>query len=352
MEPDREKQLIDLLLEAVERPESERRAFLDQACGGDVPLFEEALAHLAAGDDLGSFLERPASPAMLDPLNVPTHHPPKDATGSLLETDPGHFGPRGTSRASGGSAPGEDDGEDLLGKRRLGAYQIVGTVGAGGMGEVYAGEDTRLARRVAIKVLPKTKAERTGWLARFEREAQVLASLNHPNIVTIHSVEEDDGIRFLTMELVDGETLGESIPEGGLPPEDFLHVATELTRALAAAHERGVIHRDLKPANVMITTDGRVKVLDFGLAKEPSRRDHALSQEGVMLGTVPYMAPEQLRGEVDPRSDLFAAGAVLYEMATGTRPFPDANGPEPTAAIPPRDPRPPRPLHHLRTAVE
>ncbi len=340
MEPDREKQLIDLLLEAVERPESERRAFLEQACGGDDVLLGHALTHLAVEDDLGDFLSRPAGAAIREPLDGPTRELAGAATDSLLATDPGHFGPHHGSRGRSGPPAEEDDGQDLLRERRLGVYEIVGTVGAGGMGQVYAGVDPRLGRRVAIKVLPKTKAERSGWLARFEREAQVLASLNHPNIVTIHSVEEDDGIRFLTMELVDGKTLGEATPRGGLPADDFLHVATELTAALAAAHERGVVHRDLKPANVMITADGRVKVLDFGLAKEPSRRDHALSQEGVMLGTVPYMAPEQLRGQpAEARSDLFALGIVLYQMATGQHPFPAGNVPDCVKAILEQEPQ-------------
>ncbi len=314
-----------LLLEAFERSEKEQRAFLEEACGEDATLLADALAHLSDEKRLDDFLEAPADAKLAKHpfgIGVERPDPPTGTTGSLPATDPGHFGRHHRTRTVDPS-PAEDDDPDLLSRRRLGAYEIVGTVGAGGMGQIYAGEDTRLDRRVAVKVLPQSKADRSGWLARFEREARVLASLNHPNIVTIHSVEEDDGIRFLTMELIDGKTLGESIPEDGLPLEDFLLFATELTRALTAAHERGVIHRDLKPANVMITPDRRVKVLDFGLAKEPSRRDHALSQEGVLLGTVPYMAPEQLKGQpADARSDLFALGVVLYQMALGEHPFP------------------------------
>jgi serine/threonine-protein kinase len=217
---------------------------------------------------------------------------------------------------------------------RLGAYEILAPLGAGGMGEVYRARDPRLGRDVAIKVLPQAVASRADRLARFEREARAVAALNHPNIVTLHSIEEAGGVRFLTMELVTGSSLDRVIAPGGVPLATLLDLAVPLADALAAAHERGVVHRDLKPGNVMVTEEGRVKVLDFGLAKLSMDDDGApteaatvtaeapLTLEGQVMGTVPYMAPEQLRGEaVDARTDLFAMGALLYELATGERPF-------------------------------
>jgi serine/threonine protein kinase/Flp pilus assembly protein TadD len=217
---------------------------------------------------------------------------------------------------------------------RLGSYDILAPLGAGGMGEVYRARDTRLGREVALKVLPETVAGDPDRLGRFEREARTVAGLNHPNIVVLHSIEEDRGVRFITMELVDGERLDRSVGPGGLAPSRLLDLSIQLAEALAAAHEKGVVHRDLKPANLMVTREGRVKVLDFGLAK-PTRSDvgsegalaptqeSPISQAGQVVGTVPYMAPEQLRGEaVDARTDLFALGIILYELATGRRPFP------------------------------
>ncbi len=219
-------------------------------------------------------------------------------------------------------------------KTRLGTYEILGPLGAGGMGEVYRAKDLRLGREVAIKVLPAEVASSLDRLARFEREARTVAGLNHPNIVTLHTVEDAGGIRFLTMELVEGQTLSTLVAPGGLPLPRILELAIPLTDALVAAHERGVIHRDLKPGNVMVTRDGRVKVLDFGLAKMLAvdaagqgasvtvTAEGLISGEGQVVGTVPYMAPEQLRREkVDARSDLFSLGIILYELATGRRPF-------------------------------
>src|SRR5512134_1913403 len=211
---------------------------------------------------------------------------------------------------------------------RLGTYEIVAPLGAGGMGEVYRAHDTRLGRDVALKVLPADVAAHADRLARFEREARTVAALNHPNIVTLFSVEDQDGFRFLTMELVEGQNLSALVIPGGLPLARLLELAIPLADALAAAHEKGVVHRDLKPGNVMVTREGRVKVLDFGLAKMAGDEMAGQAQQqtiaspatgaGEVLGTVPYMAPEQLRGEqADARSDLFALGILLYELATG-----------------------------------
>ena len=214
---------------------------------------------------------------------------------------------------------------------RLGTYEIVGPLGAGGMGEVYRARDLRLRRHVAVKVLPPDVASSPDRRARFEREAHAVAALNHPNIVTLLTAEDNDGVPFLTMELVEGQTLSTLVTPGGLPLSRLLDIAIPLTDALVAAHERGVIHRDLKPGNVMVTREGRVKVLDFGLAMmtasdvSPQEETIAATTESrdALAGTVPYMAPEQIREErVDARSDLFALGLVLYELATGQRPFP------------------------------
>ncbi len=230
---------------------------------------------------------------------------------------------------------------------QLGNYEILAPIGAGGMGEVYRARDTRLGRDVALKLLPEAVATDARRLARIEQEARIVAALNHPNIVTLFTVEDDAGRRFLTMELVEGQSLDQHVTPGGLPVARVVEVGIALAEALTAAHERGVVHRDLKPANVMLTRDGRVKVLDFGLAKAvnptfPAGADPLDSVEapdgrtpeesltmtasatamGQVVGTVPYMAPEQVRGEtVDHRTDLFALGVLLYELTTGRRPF-------------------------------
>ena len=216
---------------------------------------------------------------------------------------------------------------------RLGPYLIVAQLGAGGMGEVYRARDPRLDREVALKVLPEAFARDAERLARFEREGKTVAGLNHPNIVTLFSIEEVDGVRFLTMELVEGKSLDKLVAPGGLPLERVLELAVPLAEAMVAAHARGIVHRDLKPANVMVSAEGRVKVLDFGLAKPPQAlgagdatqaltMELPLSGTGLVLGSVPYMAPEQVRGEpVDARTDVFAFGAMLYELLTGQRPF-------------------------------
>ena len=222
---------------------------------------------------------------------------------------------------------------------KLGSYVVVSPIGAGGMGEVYRARDTKLNRDVALKVLPAAFANDAERMARFQREAQVLASLNHPNIASIYGLEESGGVRALVMELVEGPTLAERITQGPIPLDEALPIAKQMAESLEGAHEKGIIHRDLKPANVKITAEGVVKVLDFGLAKalegeggggqvsgagltqSPTLTDQ-MSRPGVILGTAAYMSPEQARGKiVDRRADIWAFGVVLYEMLTGMRLF-------------------------------
>src|SRR5262249_33479848 len=217
--------------------------------------------------------------------------------------------------------------------RQVGNYQFVSLAGAGGMGEVYRARDTKLKREVAIKVIPDEFSRDPERISRFQREAQVLASLNHPNIAAIYDLEELNGSRFLILEMVEGETLEDRIQRGPIPVEEALKIALQIAEALEAAHEKNVIHRDLKPANIKVTAEGTVKVLDFGLAKaladEQTAEDTAkpplsiaATSPGLILGTAAYMSPEQAKGRaVDKRADIWAFGAVLYEMLTGRPAF-------------------------------
>ncbi len=225
----------------------------------------------------------------------------------------------------------------------LGPYEVVSPLGAGGMGEVYRARDTRLGRDVAIKVLPEALATDSDRLRRFEQEARTIAALNHPNILGIHDIGTHDGAPFLVSEFLDGQTLREKLVSGPLPVRRAIEYALGIARGLAAAHEKGIVHRDLKPENVFVTRDGRIKVLDFGLAKLVRPEDNhetavtltsPLSSPGAVMGTVGYMSPEQVRGEaIDPRSDVFSFGAVLYEMLTGERAFKRETSAETMTAI-------------------
>src|ERR1700687_5892488 len=220
----------------------------------------------------------------------------------------------------------------ILPGRRLGPYEILSAIGAGGMGEVYKARDTRLNRIVAIKVLPTHLSDRADLRERFEHKAKTLASLNHPHICVLFDIGQQDGVDYLVMEFLEGETLAQRLLKGSLPVEQVLKYAIEISDALDKAHRKGVTHRDLKPGNVMLTKSG-TKLLDFGLAKlnqevapanvqlsQLATANDPLTAKGTIVGTLQYMAPEQLEGkEVDARTDIFAFGAVVYEMATGKR---------------------------------
>src|SRR6202521_5602102 len=217
---------------------------------------------------------------------------------------------------------------------RLGSYQVTAQIGAGGMGEVYQAHDTKLGRDVAIKVLPANFVNDPERLSRFQREARMLAALNHANIATIYGLEQSGGVTCLVMELVPGDTLAERVKAGPLGIEEALKIAVQIAEALEAAHEKSIIHRDLKPANVKVTPEGKVKVLDFGLAKafagDAPNEDignsptlsRAATMQGVILGTAAYMSPEQARGKsVDKRTDIWAFCCVLYELLSGKQAF-------------------------------
>ena len=285
MSTDRPARLSALFREALAREPSTRESFLDEACRDDQGLRRELERLLAGHAEAGSFLQEPVGALANDRL-----------------------------------APGT----------RLGSYSVTAFIGAGGMGEVYRARDPRLGRDVAIKLLPADEAGDDERRARFAREARAIAALNHPNIVTIHSIEESEGRHFLTMELVPGKTLRELLPPNGLPIDRLLDMAIPLADAIGTAHGHGIVHRDLKPANVMVTPDGRVKVLDFGLAKLKAPEDlrdstalaSAATKDGQLVGTVAYMSPEQAEGrELDSRTDIFSLGVLLFELATGQRPF-------------------------------
>jgi serine/threonine protein kinase/Tol biopolymer transport system component len=293
MTPERWKQTEKLYHAARDRPPGERVAFLAEACPDD-----EALRR-----DVESLLnEQISADGLLDaPFRAAAHIESEVTPPAALS---GHT---------------------------LGAYHLRSLLGAGGMGEVYRARDTKLGRDVAIKILPRAVTSDPDRLARFEREARMLAALNHPNICAIYGLEEADDLHFLILELVDGETLSQKLAKlpvlddqaSGLPVDEALTLARQVAEALEVAHEKGIVHRDLKPANVAITPDGVVKVLDFGLAKPASddaRRSDPIggTREGVILGTAAYMSPQQARGQVvDKRADIWAFGCVLYEMLTG-----------------------------------
>jgi serine/threonine-protein kinase len=245
--------------------------------------------------------------------------------------------------------------------RQIKHYRLLEKLGSGGMGDVYRAEDGLLQRQIALKILSPARAAELQNLERFKREACSVAALNHPSVVTIYSVEEHEGLHFLTMELVQGQTLTGLIQPGGLPLRRLVEIALPLAEALEAAHGQGIVHRDLKPDNIMLSRDGRVKVLDFGIAKSARQltlvdgqppRDVTLTQAGLIIGTPAYMAPEQIVGEeVDHRADLFTFGVLVYEMATGQRPFPGSTASEVFPAVLRDTPPPPSSLNPQIPAV-
>src|SRR5262244_2633872 len=233
---------------------------------------------------------------------------------------------------------------------QLGSHEITALLGKGGMGEVYRARALKLKREVAIKILPEEFSRDPDRVSRFQREAEVLASLNHPNIAAIYDLEEAGGSRYLVLELVEGETLADRIQRGPIPVEEALDIAKRICEALEAAHEKGIVHRDLKPANVKITPHGNVKVLDFGLAKAMENSPASTMQSnsptimsgsmpGVILGTAAYMSPEQARGHaVDKRADIWAFGCVLYEMLSGRQAFEGGSATDIIASVIKSDP--------------
>jgi eukaryotic-like serine/threonine-protein kinase len=298
MKPERWKQIERMYHAALERNAVERPEYLKQACAGDDALRQEVESLLAQ--------DQPTDKILGDST-------PELATKMMANVREGN------------------GGHSLIG-RQIGSYQILGLLGTGGMGEVYRGRDTRLDRIVAIKVLPADLAN-PALRERFEREAKTIAGLNHPHICTLYDTGHQDGIDFLVMEYLEGETVADRLLKGPLPLAQVLQYAIEIADALDKAHRKGITHRDLKPGNIMITKQG-AKLLDFGLAKlrQESQPNIPLSQlstpkesitaQGTILGTLQYMAPEQLEGkEVDARTDIFAFGAVTYEMATGKKAF-------------------------------
>ncbi|MGH9768921.1 MAG: protein kinase domain-containing protein [Blastocatellia bacterium] len=296
MTPDRWARIDQLLDKALERPAAERSTFLDEVCGEDGELRQEVESLLAAHRKAEEkFLDRPA-----------------------LDLAAQHFA--------------QQTGRSLIGQT-LGHYGVISVLGVGGMGEVYLARDTRLERKVAIKLLPPQYTSDRARIKRFEREARAASALNHPNIITIYEIGEIEGKHFIAAEFVDGQTLRELMSSGRIAAKDAIEIAIQIASALSAAYEAGIIHRDIKPENVMRRRDGYVKVLDFGLVKlieqsrlpgqtNASEGDIGKTNPGAVLGTVRYMSPEQALGqEVDHRSDIFSLGVLLYEMVTGVPPF-------------------------------
>ncbi len=291
MTPERYQQLEDLCHQALDQPEAERAAFVEAACAGDEALRRELESLLVSFERSSGFLEQP----------------PDDIAAGMLQQ------------------------EDPLAGKRLAHYQLRSRLGAGGMGEIFLAEDLRLGRMVALKLLSPDYASDSERRRRLVKEAQAASTLSHPNVAHIYEIAEADGVRFIAMEYVPGRTLGALLRERRLQPAETVAIAVQVADALEEAHAKGIVHRDIKPSNIMVTPRGLVKVLDFGVAKMMVRSAKpavdgfsadAGTQPGSLVGTVEYMSPKQALGlGVDPRSDIFSFGSMLYEMTAGRRPF-------------------------------
>src|SRR5262245_38149957 len=309
MTPERWKKLDALFHEALELKGEARAVYLAKVCQDDRELCEEAERLPAAHEREGSFIDSPVD------------------VEDVEQTDDGHK-------------------KSPVG-RNIGPYQVLRLLGRGGMGEVFLAEDTRLKRKVALKMLPIAFTQDPDRERRFEREAKAASSLNHPNILTIHEIGEVDGAHYIVSEFVEGETLRALIERGKPVINEAIAIAEQVASALSVAHEAGIIHRDIKPENVMVRPDGLVKVLDFGLAKLTERaattaevdsqaetKAWLSTEPGTLMGTASYMSPEQARGEkVDHRTDIFSLGVMIYEMLAGRRPFEGATTIDVMAAV-------------------
>ena len=310
MDASRWQQIDNLLQEALTRPITERTSFLEMACAGDTALRQEIDSLLESSDSADKFLTSPAL----------------HSAALLLAEDTSMTG------------------------RKIGPYVTQRLLGSGGMGEVFLAEDARLRRKVAIKLLPQIFTQDKERISRFKQEARAASALNHPSIVTIHEIGEIDGLHFIAMEYVDGQTLRSAVAKGPMRLADAVDIAVQAASALAAAHAAGIVHRDIKPENLMLRPDGYVKLLDFGLAKLVEKRSSDQTSRistlvslrtnpGTVMGTVNYMSPEQTRGhEVDARTDVFSLGVVLYEMIAGRSPFDAETAADVTVAILHREP--------------
>src|SRR5213592_4765285 len=314
MKPERWQQIKDLFQSAVERPPQERTAFLEEACHGDERLRREVESLIACDERAENFIESPALEVALELLT-------NDRAGAMVGESIGH-------------------------------YRIESLIGAGGMGEFYLARDERLGRKVALKLLPERLTADETQLSRFKTEARAASALNHPNILTVYEISVEGNRHFIATEFIEGITLRASLARGRMNLQDALEIAVQVSSALAAAHEIGVVHRDIKPENIMLRPDGYAKVLDFGIAKLTEQQPRSDSHEvgtttllqtapGLVLGTARYMSPEQTRGQtLDTRSDIWSLGVVVYEMVGGIPPFSGATPSDYIASILKSEPPP------------